>query len=125
MWALWGGTFLCLLYLFSGRRFATEVFQGCFATVLCYGDTFYVRRRKDLNGRWLWKAILVTVPLHFFYLAALFWSDKIFPEFMTKAIIFIPVLSLGFVIESALMQRVIDRFKPSSAGQAGGPLTQT
>lgn len=124
-WALVGGTFLCLLYLFSGRPFAVEIFQGYVATSLYYGDTFYVRRRGDLGKLWLWKAILATLPLHVLYLAALFWSDALFPNLMTKVIVFIPVLALGFAIESIVLSKLVDRFKPSSAEQPGGPVAQT
>ena len=48
-WLLLGGTALCLLYLFTGRPFATELFQGWLATSLFFGDNFYVRRRRDLR----------------------------------------------------------------------------
>ena len=75
-WPLLGGTALCLLYLFSGRPFATELFQGWIATGLFYGDNFYVRRRKDLATLWLWKSILITVPIHALYLSGIFWLDR-------------------------------------------------
>ena len=114
-WLLLGGTALCILYGFTGRRFDTELFQGWIATSLFYGDNFYVRRRKDLPRLWLWKAILITVPFHALYLAGIFWLDRVVPQLMTKAFIFIPVVALGFAIESIAMQPLIDRFKPSEA----------
>ena len=114
-WPLLGGTFLCLVYLFSGRPFAREIFQGFFATTLCYGMSFYVRRRNNLGSLWLWKGIFATVPLHIVYLAGIFWSDKLFPNFMTKSIVFIPVLGFGFAIESILFDRIVDWFTPAVA----------
>jgi hypothetical protein len=50
------------------------------------------------------------------YLAGIFWLDRAVPQLMTKAFIFIPVVGVGFAIESITMQPLIDRFKPSEAG---------
>ena len=99
---------------FLGRPFAVEIFQGCVATVLCYGITFYVDRRKYLSKLWVWKAIVATVPLHIAYLAVLFRSDRAFPNVMTKVIVFMPVLLLAFGIEAILIDRIVDYFKPPS-----------
>jgi hypothetical protein len=115
-WLLLGGTALCILYSFTGRPFATEFFQGWIATSLFYGDNFYVRRRTDLSKVWLWKSILITVPFHVLYLAAIFSLDRAVPQWMTKVAVFLPVIALGFALESITMQPLIDRFKPSDAG---------
>jgi hypothetical protein len=117
-----GGFILCGIYLFSGRSYALEVFQTFLATALCYGESFYVRRANDLGKQWLWKAVLVTVPLHVAYLSVLFWSDKAFPNVMTKALAFVPILGLGFAIEAIVFDWIVDRFKPSSADQVGAPV---
>src|SRR4029077_15696052 len=46
-WTLLGGLILSILVSFSsGLQVATEVFQGCVATILCYGASFYVDRRE-------------------------------------------------------------------------------
>jgi hypothetical protein len=114
-WLLYSGLVLCMAYsFFSRREHSTEVFQGFVATSLFYGETFYVRRRSDIGKLWLWKAIFATIPFHVLYLAGIFWSDRAFPEVMMKAIVFIPVLTLGFAIESIQMQRIVDRFRLSS-----------
>jgi hypothetical protein len=113
-WLLLSGTAVCILYLFTGRPFSTELFQGWIATGLFYGDNFYVRRRKDLAS--LWKSILITVPFHVLYLAGIFWSDRAIPQLMTKAIAFIPIVGVGFALESIAMQPLIDRFKSSAVG---------
>jgi hypothetical protein len=123
--ALIGGFVLCVLYLFSGEPYATEAFQGCVATGLFYGEDFYVQRKDDLGKLWLWKAIFATVPLHALYLAGWFWSDRAFPNLMTKGTVFIPLLFVGFALESTLFGRIVDRFKPSIADKAGGPVAQT
>ena len=65
---------------------------------------------------WLWKAILLTVPFHALYLAGIFWLDRAVPQLMTKAAVFIPVVGVGFALESVAMQPLIDRFKPPEAG---------
>jgi hypothetical protein len=116
-WILVGGTVLCVVYLFSGRSYAVEVFQAFVATGLSYGAGFYVDRRNDLSKLWVWKVVFASVPLHVAYLAVLFWSDKAFPSVMTKAVVFIPVLAVAFGIESILIDRMADGFKPSSAEQ--------
>ena len=125
-WVLIAGGVLWSLYLWSGafhgwteRPFVTEILQGWLATSLFYGDNFYVRRKADLSKLWLWKAIIATIPFHALYLAFIFWSDRAFPHVMTKIIVFFPVLTLGFAIESVNMQRLIDHFKPASSGDAG------
>jgi hypothetical protein len=114
-WPLGGGTALCVLYSFTGKPFATELFQAWIATSLFYGDTFYVRRGKDLSAPWLWKSILATVLLHALYLAGIFWLDRAFPRSMTKVAIFMPLIAVGFAIESILMEGLVGRFKPAEA----------
>ena len=121
-WILISGTLIALF--FSGNLRA-ELTQAYFSTVLCYGANFYVDRRDQLGKLWLWKAIFVTVPPHLLYLAAVFWSDRQFPDVMTKAFIFIPLLAVGFAIESVLIDRIAERLKPSSTGPADMPVTQT
>jgi hypothetical protein len=120
-----GVAILCCAYDFFGFPFGVEVLQGCIATVVCYGHILYVEQRGHLRDLWLWKAILASVPLHALYLAALFWSDKMFPEVMTKAIVFTPVLILGLGIEYLLIQAIMSRFRPSGIQQAAGPMPRT
>ena len=114
-WPLLGGTALCLLYSFARRPFATEIFQGWIATSLFYGDNFYVRRGQDISKLWLWKSILATVPFHVAYLFGIFWLNRAIPQLMSRVIIFLPVLALGFAVESIKMQAIIDQFKPSQS----------
>jgi len=123
-WVIIGGTILCIVYLFSGLPFAVEVFQGLVATGLCYGDTFYVDNGNALRKPWLWKAILATIPVHVAYLGALFWSDKALPSVMTKSIVFMPLLLVGFGFESLLFDRIVGHFRPSSSEQPSDPATQ-
>ena len=117
VWAFGAGCVLSLICLFLRVPFATEIFQGCVATILCYGANFYVDRRESLHERWLWHAMLATTPLHVAYLAALFWSDKAFPSVMTKAVVFMPVVAVAFGIESVLIDAIVNYFKPSSTEQ--------
>jgi hypothetical protein len=112
-WPFIGGGIVWLVYLFAGGRYAVELFQGLVATILFYGDTFYVRRAKDLGRQWLWKPFFATLPLHVFYLGGVFWFDKMFPAVMKKGVIFLPLLALGFAIESILTDRIIDAFDPA------------
>jgi len=120
------GTLLCGLYLFTGKPFATEIFQGWFATILAYGTSFYVRQRGNLRKRWLWTAALASLPVHVIYLLVIFWSDRALPELMPKAVIFIPVLSVGFGIESALVfDRIVYFFRPRDAGQSTASTRET
>ena len=112
--ALLGGTGVCLVYLLAGLPFPVEVFQAFFATCLCFGVSFYVRRRADWSKPWLWRAFLATIPLHTAYLAAVFWSDKLVPSLMTKALGFIPILSICYAIESIIVDGIVDRFEPNA-----------
>ncbi len=111
-WAIIAVAVLSGIYLFSGGPFSTQVFQGMFATVFPYGVSFYVNQRNNLGRLWLWKAVLVSLPVHALYLTAIFWSDKAFPELMTKVVIFLPVLAVGAAIESIfLLDRIANYFK--------------
>lgn len=117
-WSLAAVLVLGLLYLFSGRPFAVRVFQVLFATTLYYGENFYVRRRDKFGEAWFWRALLATIPFHALYLAILLWSDTAFPNVMPKSTVVVPLLFLGFGIESALLDSFVNRF---GGWQAGGP----
>lgn len=121
-WILIGGTLIALF--FSGNLRA-ELAQAYFSTVLCYGANFYVNRKDHIGKLWLWKAVFLSVPLHILYLATVFWSDKQFPNVMTKAIVFVPLLAVGFAIESVLIDRIAEHLKPSSTGSTDMPVTQS
>jgi hypothetical protein len=116
-WVLMAGVVFFGVYLFSGLPYPNEVFQAWFATVLFYGASFYVKRRNELGKPWLSKLIMASVPMHVAYLAALFWSDHTFPNVMTKAMVFMPVIAFAFAIESIVIDRMADWFKPSKAEQ--------
>ena len=128
-----GGIGLWTLYLWSGafyhwtyRPYLNESLQAWIASSLFYGDNFYVQRRDDLGKPWLWKAVIATIPFHFIYLAAIFWSDRAFPQVMSKIMVFLPVLALGFAIESIQLGKVIERFKPSqSERESAQPVVQS
>jgi hypothetical protein len=125
-WTIVCASIVCAASLFWNFRFAIQGAQACIATIGCYGQTFYVEQKGLFRKLWLWKVILASVPLHVLYLAGLFWSDKMFPEVMTKAIFFIPVLILGAGIEYVLIQAIMNRFRPSGIEQAAaGPMPRT
>jgi len=98
------------------------MFQGWIATSLFYGDNFYVRRSADLTRLYLFKLLVISIPVHVVYLFLIFWLDRKLPELKTKAIIFIPVLAVGFAIESIQMRTGIDRFKPSETSKSEGQM---
>ena len=125
-WVIYGGLALSIVYDFSGGPFSTEVLQGMFATVFPYGISFYVNQKNNQLGRlWLWKAVLASLPVHILYLMGVFWSDKEFPEFMTKVVVFLPVLAVGAAIESIfLFDRIANYFKPRGDSQSTAPLAQ-
>ena len=107
------GVALSIIYLILGLPFATQVFQGLFATIPAYGSSFYADRQTNMRKLWFWKAVLATLPFHLSYLAVIFYSDVKLPELMMKAVVFVPVLMFGFAFESAVIfDRIVDRFKP-------------
>jgi hypothetical protein len=110
-YVVWGGFLLVLVYAFFDA-FDVRVFQAYLATVVCYGLTFYVKRGNYFRKLWLWKAILISLPIHVLYIAAIFWADKASPQGMTKPVVFIPALTLGGAIESLIFDAIADRFKP-------------
>jgi hypothetical protein len=71
-WIIGGGiALLCVLYVF--HPFPAAVFQGYFLTSICYGESFFVRRRDRLARLWLWKAISATIPLHLLLLLGIIY----------------------------------------------------
>jgi hypothetical protein len=113
-WALLAATGCSILYELLGGPVGTLVFQGCLATVLFYGANFYANRRNSLRELWLRKTIVASVPLHIVYLAALFWSDKLIPGTMSKPLVFMPIIGVGFAVESILFDKIADHFKSQS-----------
>ena len=111
-WLLIVATVSCILYDALGGHLQLQWFQGAFATILCYGDSFYAARRADLRSPWLWKTILASLPLHVIYLAALFSLDKMFPGVMKIYGVFMLVIIIAFAIEANLIDRIADHFKP-------------
>jgi hypothetical protein len=95
-----------------------EIFQAYMATSAFYGLLFYVKWGEFLRKRWLWNAIIASVPIHAIYLGVLFWSDVAFPEWMTKPVVFGPVLILGCAVEVALIDSLVGRFRPRNVGRS-------
>ena len=112
-WALHTAVIMCGIYLFGGGHFATQVFQGTVATILCYGANFYTEHRQDLKKPWFWKAVIATIPMHLGYIALLLWSDKVAPQAMTRAMVFMPALLVGFALETLVILNVIAYFTPA------------
>jgi hypothetical protein len=91
--------------------FSLQIFQGFVATWMFYGENFYVRNKGHLRSFWLWTVILLTAPIH------------AFPGPMKKAIVFVPVLAVGVVIETYWIQKIIKRVELSNTKDAGAPST--
>jgi hypothetical protein len=122
-WPFLAGTVLCFGYDFLNLPFSLQIFQGFVATWMFYGENFYVRNKGHFRGFWRWKVILLTAPNHTFYLAGVFWADHAFPGPMKKAIVFVPVLAVGVVIETYWIQKIIKRAELSNTKDAGAPST--
>jgi hypothetical protein len=111
IWIVGGGiALLCVIYAF--HPFSAAYFQGYFLTSMCYGNSFFVLRREHLEKRWLWKAILATVPLHLLVLLGVVWLDRAFPNFFPKIAVCLPILTVTFGIESAIFDGVVVLFCP-------------
>lgn len=109
-WALLIVVGLSIVYdLFAGPN-STEVFQFLLATTWFYGATFYADRKVDIGKGLIRKDVLASLPLHAAYLVALVALDRTFPRAMMKAVVFIPVLAVGFVFESLLFDWLARRF---------------
>jgi hypothetical protein len=116
MWVNGGAIgLLCLLYVI--HPFSAAIFQGYFLTSLCYGDSFYVRRRDDLRKPWLWKAIFATIPLHLLLLLAIVWLDQVFPNVFPKVVVSAPILFVTFGVEAVLFDQIVARCNPPEAPQ--------
>ena len=107
------GAGLAIVYDLFGGKFGVEVFQTVLATVTFYGINFYAERKNYTGNRRFWKALLAMTPLHAAFLVGLVWSDRAFPEVMTKAIVFIPVILTGLGVEVLVVDWAAERFKLS------------
>jgi hypothetical protein len=121
VWGLLGGGFLWVFYLFSGLPFATQVIQGYVSTLLFFGFGFYYTWGDHLGKMWVWKAVSLITPIHVLYVALIFWSDKRYPDVMTKPLVFVPILSVAYAFEAIFFDWIVNRFKPSGTDQEAMP----
>ncbi len=109
---MWWGLSLLIAYYFI-HPFSMAIYQGYFLSSLFYGDSFYVQRKDKLSEPWLWKAFLVSAPVHVIILVAIVELDRTFPHFFPEIVVWIPVLAAVFGIEAVLFDNIADRFSPS------------
>jgi hypothetical protein len=83
-------------------------------TVLCYGALLYVEEFEHLKELWLWKGILVTIPLHIAFVAGLFWWNAKHQQLAHAGFAFVYILWPVFVVEMVIFTLIIDHFKASA-----------
>jgi hypothetical protein len=83
-------------------------------TVLCYGALLYVEEFERLKELWLWKGILVTIPLHIAFVAGLFWWNAKHQQLAHAGFAFVYILWPVFVVEMVIFTLIIDHFKASA-----------
>jgi hypothetical protein len=101
---------VCALYII--HPLPAAILQGYFLTSMSYGNSFYVKRRDNLDKLWIWKAILATIPLHLLLLLGIVWLDWTFPDFFPKVLVCGPILFVTFGVEAVLFNGIVDRFSP-------------
>ena len=92
-WVFYGG--LAMLFVVCGfyiQLTATQrVLHAYGLTVLVYGALLYVEEFAHLKKLWLWKGVLVTIPLH---------------------IAFLFIIWVAAWIETRLMDQIADDYRP-------------
>ena len=74
------------------ERVEQRVLHAYGLTVLCYGALLYVEELEHLRRPWLWKGVLVTIPLHIAFVASLFWWDAKHPQLAHSGFMFVYAL---------------------------------
>lgn len=111
-WVMVAG--LCVLgVFFLIHPFSRMVFIAYSLTFLSYGNCFYVKRNDKVGEKWLWKAVLATLPLHFLILGGIGWVIWTLPGFAKTAISSVAFVAICFAVESELFDSIAGRFEPS------------
>jgi len=97
------------------ERVEQRVLHAYGLTVLCYGALLYVEELEHLRRPWLWKGVLVTIPLHIAFVASLFWWDAKHPQLAHSGFMFVYALWPVFVVEIVIFSLIIDHFKASAS----------
>jgi hypothetical protein len=104
---------VCGFYL--QERIEQRVLHAYGLTVLCYGALLYVEEFQHLRRLWLWKGVLVTIPLHIAFVAGLFWWDAKHPQLAHSGFMSAYAIWPVFVVEIVIFSLIIDHFKASAS----------
>jgi len=91
-------------------------------TVMCYGQILYLDEIEHVRERWLWIAVLATIPVHFLFVTGLIWWDMDHPD-LAKTRVFVAKLTEAYVVEMLSVTPIINwfrRFSPTAGSQQGG-----
>jgi hypothetical protein len=114
-WVFYGvGSMLFVVCAFYVQeRVELRVLHAYVLSVLTYGSLIYVEEFEHLRRLWLWKGVLVTIPLHVLFLVGLFWWDAKVP--VTPGYIFVFRIWPFFLGEIVIFSLVIEHSRSNAS----------
>jgi hypothetical protein len=118
-WGFWGVSAVLLAsYFFEGVLVSGPwlyIIKAGLLTILCYGHLLYVEEKDELRSRWLWVAVLVTLPFHVALLGIIIAIDRVAPYLAPNPIVFVFIVWAAAWIETRLMDQIADDYRPWGA----------
>jgi hypothetical protein len=115
-WGFWGvSTVLLASYFFKGFLISSpwlHIVKACLLTMLCYGHFLYVEEKDEVRSRWLWVAVLATLPFHVAFLGVILAIDRAVPYLAPNPIAFLFIIWAVAWIESRLMDQIAEDYRP-------------
>jgi len=113
----WSGVLLGA-YLLSGViRNSAELYiiKGSLLTILSYGYLLYVEEKNELRSKWLWVAVLVTLPFHAALFGIIVAIDRTAPYLAPNPIVFLFVIWVVAWVEKRVMDQIAEDYRPWGA----------
>jgi hypothetical protein len=110
-WVFWGVSAMLLVIggFYLQQKVEVQTLHAYGLTVLVYGHLLYVEELTHIKRLWLWKGIVVTIPLHIVAVITLLrWDTIIYAE---SAYTLTGVLSAFFAAEIVIFSAIVDNFK--------------
>ena len=118
-WGFWSVSAVLLVsYFFKGILISGPwlyIIKASLLTILCYGHFLYVEEKDELRSRWLWVAVLVTLPFHIALFGIIIAIDRVAPYLAPNPIVLVFIVWAVAWIETRLMDQIADDYRPWGA----------
>ena len=117
-WSFLGISALLLVpYLLRGfiiNGTGLYIIKASLLTLLCYGHLLYVEEIDELRSKWLWAAVLATLPFHVALFGIIIAIDRAAPYLAPNPIVYLFIIWAVAWLETRLMDQMADDYKPWS-----------